>query len=69
MNIKELSEQCEFQGAYHIKIWNENVRDYSTLGRGKFFECDYWNIKEKVLNAKIQYMYVTDNELNIEVEF
>jgi len=69
MSIKELSEQFEIQGAYHIKMWNEDRADYLTLGRGKFFEYDYWNIKEKVLNAKIQYMYVTDNELNIEVEF
>lgn len=68
MCIRELIDQFEIQGAYRIKVWNDDKFDCITLASGSDFECDKWNIAEDILERKITYMYVTNNELNVEVE-
>ena len=68
MRIRELNEQLEIQGAFHIKVWKDEVDDYETLSSGKDFEYDRWKINEDILERKIAYMYAIDGILNIEVE-
>lgn len=68
MCIRELDEQFEIQGMFHIKVWKDELSDYETLAKGKDFECDRWEIDEDVLERKIAYMYAVDRVLNIEVE-
>lgn len=68
MCIRELFEQFEIQGAFHIKVWKDEVDDYETLASGKDFEYDSWKIDEDILERKIAYIYAIDGILNIEVE-
>ena len=68
MCIRELIEQFEIQGMFHIKVWNDDISDYETLAEGNEFEWDRWGINEEVLERKITYMYAVDGVLNIEVE-
>ena len=68
MCIRELNEQFEIQGMFHIKVWNDDVFDYETLAEGNEFEWDGFNIDEEILERKITYMYAVDGVLNIEVE-
>lgn len=68
MCIRELYEQFEIQGAFHIKVWKDEVDDYETLASGKDFEYDRWKIDEDILERKIAYIYAIDGILNIEVE-
>lgn len=68
MCIRELLDQFDIQGAYIIKVWNDNVVDYETLANGSDFECDHWDMMEDILERKITYMYAVDGVLNIEVE-
>ena len=68
MCIRELLDQFDIQGGFHIKIWDDSSMDYVTLAKGRDFECDHWDIMEDILERKIAYMYAIDNVLNIEVE-
>ena len=68
MCIRELLDQFDIQGAYIIKVWNDNVVDYKILANGSDFECDHWDMMEDILERKITYMYAVDGVLNIEVE-
>lgn len=68
MTIQDLINQFEIQGAYCIKMWDDDIDDYEVFSIGKDFECDKWNIGENILNSKISYMYAIDGVLNIEVE-
>lgn len=68
MCIRELIDQFEIQGAYRIKMWNDDKFDCVTLASGSDFECDKWDIEDYILERKISYMYVVNNELNIELE-
>lgn len=67
MNIRELMEQFEIQGAYHIKSWSDKYETYTTLAEGGDFECEHYEIKNKYLDAEITYMYAVDGILNIEI--
>ena len=67
MCIRDLVEQFEIQGAYHIKEWDDNIEDYVTLARGGDFEVENWDIKEEYFDMRIAYMYAVDGVLNIEV--
>lgn len=68
MCIRELLEQFDIQGSYHIKTWNDNDVDCETITKGNDFECEHWDMMDKILERKIIYMYATDGVLNIEVE-
>ena len=71
MTIKELMENFDIQGAFHIKKWDNRVLDCVTAAKGENFECYNWDIDEEAedaLNSKIAYMYVSDDVLIIEVE-
>lgn len=68
MCIRELNEQFEIQGAFRIKVWNNEIFYYETLAKGEDFECDRWNIDEDILERKITYMFAIDGVLHIEVE-
>lgn len=68
MCIREMIEQFEIQGAYHIKKWDDNICDCITAAKGSDFEIDKYDIDDEVLERKITYMYVVDDVLNIEVE-
>lgn len=68
MSIRELNDQFEIQGAFHIKVWNDDIWDYETLIKGTDFEIDRWEIDEDILERKITYMYAVDGILIIEVE-
>lgn len=67
MSIRELIDQIEIQGAYHIKQWDDNGENCITLAKGEDFECENWDIKDEYLEKKISYMYAIDGVLNIEV--
>lgn len=69
MCIRELIDQFDIQGAFWIKIWDDDKLDYITLAKGTDFECDHWDVMEDVLERKITYMYAVDGVLNIEVEW
>ena len=68
MCIRELLDQFEIQGAYHIKVWKDDVEEYATLADGIDFEYKYDEINEDILERRITYMYAVDGVLVIEVE-
>lgn len=68
MCIRELIDQFEIQGAFCIKVWDDEICDCEVLAIGNDFECDKWDINEDILERKISYMYAIGNMLNIEVE-
>lgn len=68
MCIRELCEQFEIQGMFHIKAWKDEIDDYKTLAKGEDFEYDKYKIDEDILEKKITYMFAIDGVLNIEVE-
>lgn len=68
MCIRELNDQFEIQGAFHIKMWDDAICDCVTLAKGSDFECDRWDINDEIFERKIAYMYAVDGVLNIEVE-
>ena len=67
MTIQDLIDQFEIQGAYHIKMWDDNIDDDITFAKGEDFECDKYKIDYEILDKKIDYMYAVDGVLNIEV--
>jgi hypothetical protein len=69
MSIQELLYQFTIQGAYIIKGWDDEICDCVTLVEGSDFECEQWDIDDKILNADISYMYAIDDVLNIEIEW
>lgn len=68
MCIRELNDQFEIQGAFCIKVWDEDISDCIVLAKGNDFECDRWDISEEIMESKIAYMYAVDGVLNIELE-
>lgn len=66
--IRELTDQFEIQGAYHIKMWRDKISKCETLAAGEDFEYEKWDIDEDILEREITYMYVMDGVLNIELE-
>ena len=68
MSIRELNDQFEIQGAFHIKLWDDTENTAITLARGDDFEIDRWEIDDETMERKITYMYAVNGELNIEVE-
>ena len=68
MCIRELMEQFEIEGAFHIKVWNEETNDYVTLSEGSDFRYEKCDIDEDILEREITYMYAVNGVLNIEVE-
>ena len=68
MCIRELIDQFEIQGVFHIKVYDDDSYDCVTLAKGYDFECEKWDINEEILERKITYMYAIDDVLNIEVE-
>lgn len=68
MCIKDLMEQFEIEGAFRIKVWDENVEDYITLSEGSDFRYENSDIDEEILEREIAYMYAVDGMLNIEVK-
>ena len=68
MCIRELNDQFEIQGKFHIKMWDDESEDCVTLVEGSDFEIDRWEIDEDILERKITYMYAIDGVLNIELE-
>lgn len=69
LSIQELKDQFEIQGGYCIKTWDNEKETSITLAEGMDFECEWYKINEKYLNAEIVYMYAVDGILNIELEF
>ena len=68
MSIRELIDQFEIQGAFAIKMWDDEICDCRVLASGDDFECDKWDIDEDILERKISYMYAVGGCLNVEVE-
>ena len=68
MTIQDLIDQFDIQGAYRIKQIDDDDWTCSVVAEGHDFECEYWDISDRILNKKIHYMYVADNALNIEVK-
>ena len=68
MCIKNLMEQFEIEGAFRIKVWDEEIEDYVTLSEGSDFRYENTDIDEEILEREITYMYAVDGMLNIEVE-
>ena len=68
MCIRDMIEQFEIQGAYHIKQWDNRICDCVTVAKGKDFEIEKYDIDSEVLGRRIAYMYVVDDVLNIEIE-
>ena len=69
MCIRELNDQFEIQGAFCIKVWDDEICDCIVLVKGNDFECDRWDISEEIMESKITYMYAVDGVLNIEIEW
>lgn len=68
MSIRDLLEQFTIQGAFCIKKWVDKKGTYVVLAEGNDFDCAWYKIKDKILDAKIDYMYCENRILNIEVE-
>ena len=68
MTIRDLMEQFEIQGGYCIKEYDYKLDCCIILAEGKDFECEWYDIDDKVLDMRITYMYAVDGVLNIEVE-
>lgn len=68
MCIRDLIDQFEIQGAYCIKMWDEEACDNIVLAEGKEFECDRLDINDDIMKREIAYMYAIDGVLNFDVE-
>lgn len=68
MCIRELDDQFEIQGAFIIKMWDDETNDCVILATGNDFECDKWDIDEDIMERKISYMYAVNGMMNFEVE-
>lgn len=66
--IRELTEQFDIQGAYCIKMLDDDVEDIKVVASGNDFECEYYDIEDKYMEMEIVYMYAVDGVLNIEIE-
>ena len=67
LTIRDLTEQFEVQGAYQIATYDDKTDKRIILAEG--YEVAYSNIKDKYLDAEINYMYADDNTLIIEISF
>lgn len=65
--IRELTEQFEIQGAYCIKMLDDDVEDIKVVAQGDDFEIEYYDIDGKYMEMEIAYMYAVDGVLNIEI--
>lgn len=68
MTIQDMINQFEIQGAFCIKLLENDDWTCTVVAEGHDFECEYYNINDDILEREIVYMYVVDNKLNIEVE-
>lgn len=68
MTIRELLDNFEIQGAFIVKVWNEDTNDCAILAEGEQFEYQIWHNDNEVLDRKITYMYAVDGTLVIEVK-
>lgn len=68
MCIRELNDQFEIMGAFHIKVWDDDICDCVTLAKGSDFEIDRWDIDDDIMERKIVYMYAVYGVMNFEVE-
>lgn len=68
MNIQELIDQFEIQGAYCIKRYSEELNDYDLYIEGHDFEIEKDDLSEDYFNLKISCLYVANNMLHIELE-
>lgn len=67
LTIRDLTEQFEVQGAYQIATYDGETDKRIILAEG--YEVAYSNIKDKYLDAEINYMYADDNTMIIEISF
>ena len=67
LTIRDLTEQFEVQGAYQIAMYDGETDKRIILAEG--YEVAFSNIKDKYLDAEINYMYAEDNKLIIEISF
>ena len=65
LTIRDLTEEFEMQGAYHIATYDSKTDKRIILAEG--YEVAFSNIKDKYLDAEITYMYAEDNVLVIEI--
>lgn len=67
LSIRDLREQFEIQGAYQIATYDYETDERIVLEEG--YEVSFSKIKDKYLDAEINYMYAEDNTLIIEISF
>ena len=67
LTIRDLTEQFEIQGAYQIVMYDGETDKRIILAEGN--EVAYSNIKDKYLDAEINYMYAEENTMIIEISF
>lgn len=67
MTIRDLTQQFEIQGAYQIATYDNETDKRIILAEG--YEIGFSKIKDKYLDAEINYMYAEDNTLIIEISF
>ena len=67
LTIRDLTEQFEMHGAYQIAIYDSETDKRIILAEG--YDVVFSNIKDKYLDAEINYMYAEDNKLIIEISF
>lgn len=67
--IRELMEQFEIQGAYCIKmIQDDDGESVKVVAKGDDFEFEYYDIDDRYMELEIVYMYAIDGVLHIEIE-
>lgn len=58
MSIRDLIDQgIQIQGAFQIKKWSDAEDTYIMLSEGSEFEFEGSDIKDKILDMEIKYMY------------
>lgn len=67
LTIRDLKEQFEIQGAYQIATYDNETDKRIILAEG--YEIGFSKIKDKYLDAEINYMYAEDNTMVIEISF
>lgn len=68
MCIRDMIDQFEIQGAFCIKLIENDGWTCEVIAEGHDFECEYYDISDDVLGREINYMYALDGRINIEVK-
>ena len=68
MTIRDMINQFEIQGAFCIKLIENDGWTCTTIAEGHNFDCEYYDISDDILERNIVYMYALDGKINIEVE-